>query len=653
MRRVLLGVVVSWMLVAGCSEDPAGEGDPLVPRVVGLSTTDVAVGQTVYIVGENFVDLRDGHTEVTFEGTFRRDSDGKFEAAKITVNPLFDGVLKEDGEVGGVPVAQGMGVLRLSRFGPFAVPFTASGNESGTFSGTLTVRNVLMDGTVYQSEEPMDVTVTVRPSIVIRKLEPFVGFDDDGQPLYAGCGAPALRGLQKLPYVLEVEAVGFDPEFFMYNFYGINGKDKEEVSFTHKATGKVDSIGDPASGNLIVFNAVPENDSFYYAAIRVTATVKGAEGTFVETAIPLSIHRALEFHMGMKTAVPAQYYEPQPMTGCMPGAIGSQVSYSEASTESRQNAVSVGVAKSWSTSHGDTQSTNWSEGVSETTTTSSAVTDSWSHSEAETTAESYGVSYNHSDSQSAGFSTEDGESWDWSYNEGTTNEQMQQQMGEVFGEVSTSVSAEVSAKGSIPGFAEVGGKVGTEVGATVGAKTGQTVGEVSGQHSDYGSSMGGNHSESEQFGSTTTDSTGESIDKSYALASQDEIGGATTKSEASSSSKVYDFGGASSMSDVVTTGDTVSWDQTWTDSTSHTTVQETTNRIPVGKYGVFYRQTTRLVRVGQIYSYNLCGMRDLMGELQFNEWTWAAALAIGDECGGSVMPTPAFPAAECVVPPCD
>jgi len=652
---MVLVAAMTLVMLGGCgSQSGGGSGEEFVPRVVGLSSTELSVGQTLYIVGEDFVDVDQGKTVVTFDGTFRRDSDGKFESTSFTVAPLFDGVLQEDTELGGVPVDAGMNVLRLSRFGPFSVPFSATGDQTGTFSGKLTVRNYLKSGTVQESKEPLDVTVTVRPSIVIRKLEPFVGYNADGTPVMANCGAPALRALQNLPYVLEVEAIGFEPEFFIYDFYGINGKDKEEVSYSHKAAGKVDRVGDPASGNLIVFNAVPEDTSFYYAAIRVAATVKGASGDFVETALPLSVHRALEFHMDQSTAVPAQYYQPQAMTGCIPGSIGSQVSYEESYTEERQNSVSVGVAKQWSSSHGTQQSTDWSEGVEETTSVSNESTQTWNHSEAETASESYGVDYQHSDSQSAAFSTSDGETWGWSYNEGTTNEEMQQKTGEIYGEVSGSITTQVGAEGSVPGFAKVSGSVSTEVGAMVGAKTGNTVGQTTGQHSDYGSSMESSSTSGEEYGSTTTDSVGESVDKSYALTSQDDVGGATSKTEASSSSKVYNFGGSTSVDDVVSVGDTETWDETWSSSTSHTTVVGTTNRIPVGKYGVYYRQTTRLVRKGQLYSHDLCGVRELMGELQFNEWTWAAGLAIGDECGGSTMPQPTtFPAAECVVPPCD
>ena len=53
----------------------------------------------------------------------------------------------------------------------------------------------------------------------------------------------------------------------------------------------------------------------------------------------------------------------------------------------------------------------------------------------------------------------------------------------------------------------------------------------------------------------------------------------------------------------------------------------------------------------EVRSYNLCGLASHMGELQFNEWTWAPELAIGDSCE-VVPPPPTLPAARCFIPPC-
>jgi hypothetical protein len=215
------------------------------------------------------------------------------------------------------------------------------------------------------------------------------------------------------------------------------------------------------------------------------------------------------------------------------------------------------------------------------------------------------------------------------------------------------VNVEVSGEGSVPGFAKVGGKVGTTVGASVGGSKGQTVGSTVGTSTNKGSSMSGSHSESSSFGSTTTDSTGESVSQSYALTSQDQVGGSTDVTEASSTSKVYTLGGSGGISDAVSVGRQESWEETWVTTQTNDTLMSYSGKIPMGRKGVWYRQTVRYVREAQVYSFNLCGVRELMGSLSFNEWAWSPALAVGSECGGAVMPEPDLPPAECVVPPCD
>jgi len=509
------------------------------------------------------------------------------------------------------------------------------------------------DGVTVDESDPTNLTIKVRPSIAIRKLEPFVGFNPDGTPVFAQCGTPALRALQNLPYVLEVEAVGFEPDFFVYEFQGVNGNTTGALKYSHPAKTRIDSIGDPESQQILVFNEVPEDVSFYYAAIRVTATVKGKAGDFVETALPISVHRPLEFHLGQSQGRPAEYYEPVAVSGCMPGSIGNSVTYQESHSEARQNAVSVSVAKSWNQSHGVGSSQTWSQGIQESTSVTNEESESWAHSESESLEESYGVNYEHSESQNAEFHSEDGEEWGWNFNEGTTNEQMKEDATEVYGEVAVGVQTEVSAEGSIPGFAKVGGKIGTSVGTTVGGSKGTVVGQTVGSNSSKGASMGGSHNEGQSFGSTTTDSTGESVSKGYALTSQDEVGKSTSVLESSGTTKVYDFGGAQTMEDVVSVGNEETWNETWSTTEEDSTLMSYTGKIPVGRYGVWYRQATRYVRQAQVYSYNLCGVRELVGNLTFNEFAWSPALAIGDKCGGTEMPQPDFPQAQCVVPPCE
>ena len=106
-----------------------------------------------------------------------------------------------------------------------------------------------------------------------------------------------------------------------------------------------------------------------------------------------------------------------------------------------------------------------------------------------------------------------------------------------------------------------------------------------------------------------------------------------------------------SVNNVVSQGNTESLSNTVIQSTSKTVSQGFSGYIPQGRYGIFYRQTTRWVRQAQVRSYDLCGIAQHMGEIQFNEWDWAPDLAIGEDC--STLPPPStMPTARCFIDPC-
>jgi hypothetical protein len=69
------------------------------------------------------------------------------------------------------------------------------------------------------------------------------------------------------------------------------------------------------------------------------------------------------------------------------------------------------------------------------------------------------------------------------------------------------------------------------------------------------------------------------------------------------------------------------------------------------KYGVFYRQTTRLVRKVEIVAYDLCGNWTVVGSMMLSDYTWAPDLAMGDTC--PPFPESNLPKAECFISPCE
>ena len=115
-------------------------------------------------------------------------------------------------------------------------------------------------------------------------------------------------------------------------------------------------------------------------------------------------------------------------------------------------------------------------------------------------------------------------------------------------------------------------------------------------------------------------------------------------------SRTWDFSGSSSNATVVSEGMSESENATWSESASHRTVQEFSGRIPRNQVGMFYRQTTRMVKRAEVRAYNQCGLAEHLGEIQFNEWEWAPDLALAESCDNGPPPTNLQPEA-CFIPP--
>jgi len=615
----------------------------------------MVVGEPLSFFGADFLEPSDGQTKIVFEGTYVWvDEDGFPVVEQITpttISPLYDGTFPDGASHQGVSLDEGTHVLRWNRFGPFQIPFTQQGNRAGTFKGTVSAVNIFEDGVVVEDPEPMEFTLDVKPSVIITRFEPVLGVDGDGELRSATCGSPALRGIGGLPYVLEVEAVGFEPAYFIYQLSGVN-KALQWQEFVHQADasrGGKDRLGDPTwlgdeqSPEMVVLDPVAETNEFAYAGIRITAV--DVNDNSYHTALPLQVVRPLAFHYDGNHQL-AEYYEPVVVHPPIVGGIGTSVTYSETHSESRQNAVSVNISNSWSKSKALTQSSNWSEGVGLSESVSSTNAVGISHSESESASETYGASYSSSESNNVNVSSTSGSNWGWNATEGVSGEVFQQQMNELYGEASAEFSTTVSGEGSIPGFAKVGGSVGTKVGVKGGAKTGQTEGAKEGWKSDFGTHMYGSESETLAFGSTTTDTVSENVSGTYGLQFQNTINQQVSETQATALSTTYNMGGAVGLSDGVTEGGQESWTESWVSSSTDTNLLSYSSKVPNGRCAVIYRQTVRYVRKAQLYSYDLCGIRSLAGEMHFNEWLWAPNIVIGDDCD-SEMPASTQPSAQC------
>ena len=642
--RCRLGVsLAAFLFAVACAP-----GEPIEePQILRLSTDEVVVGETLYFVGKGLPTPDEAEILLEFSGAYIwQDEEGRHIAEDVpsySVLPVFEGFFPEGGKLGAKPLAAEETVLRWNRFGPFEIPFGSLGNRQGVFRGTVRPIMMYRNGDATEGK-PLEVAIEVKPSVLVKRFEPVVGRTDDNQIITPDCGGPALRVFGGVPYVLEVEAIGIEPAYFIYEISNINGSENIQT-FTHTARGKLDSLGDPdfQPGEIVVFNGVDDDVEFSLASIRIT--VVDANNNIIETAMPVPVIRPVSFYYDGSRQL-AEYYEPVPVHGPIVGGIGTTITYAESQSEARQNAVSVTFGRSVTESLDQTQIENWSEGYSSSTFNETTTSSSRQDSEAENSSESYGVDYSSSEASSMSVTSESGTDWNYSVNEGQSSEDLEETTEGLYGEASASVSVEGGGGVSIPGIANATGKVGSTVGGTVGRESGKITGTVVGQSKEEGMSMGGSESEGTAFGSVTTDSTSESVSGSYGVERQSSINSGRSETNASEESVTYDMGGASSVTEGYSVGSTESWSETWVNTSTQSNLLSFSGKIPNGRCAVIYRQTVRYVRTAKLYQHDLCGVREKMANLVFNEWSWSPNIAIGDDCQTSLPPS-TQPPAEC------
>ncbi len=615
---LVTGALVS---LSACVQEPEPSSDP---QILEVHSDHLVVGESLYLFGKNLKADDQYVHRLLFDGTYTTDL-GDVEQVKFSVRPVYDGEVDYNGAV--------YERLRLSRLGPFENPFSRSGRP-GVFRGEITA--VLEDtnsGDQLVDLQPRSFELNVGPSVQILEF----------QPTFASCGEPAMRALPGVPYRLRVQATGLNATRYEYQVGRVNGSDGvTKYEHTHELAVVDDVVGDDEP---LFFNPVPDDERFYVTNLRVIA-YDDANNLVAETAWPLSVHRPIEVIYDGKRQI-AEHYEPEPVSGCIPGTLGTRVSYSESKSEFRQRTVSVTVSSSWMRGHGQSLSRNWSEGVSEGQSRSSSLGSELS--EDEELSESMGLSYNQSTSNDVSFDESNGESWSWSLTQGQESSEFTEEMRETYGSGSweTTVSAETEA--GIPFLAKSSVKGSVSAGVEAGVRSGTTAGTSRGTSSSRGYSTSGSTETGRSFGSSTTEGRSQSVNNSYALSRS--RGSSVNEESALDSTRTWNLSEGTSTSETVSESAETAYENTIESSSEDSVTQSFSAVVPRGQMGIFYRQTTRWVRVAEVRSFNLCGVAQHVGDLQFNEYTWAPDLAVAPSCDEK-PPAPNLPEAACYVPPC-
>ena len=291
---------------------------------------------------------------------------------------------------------------------------------------------------------------------------------------------------------------------------------------------------------------------------------------------------------------------------------------------------------------------SWREGISEGQTQSRTLGSSLT--EEESVSESMNINYNQSSANDVSFSESDGESWRWSMSEGQSNSEYADQMSDIYGSGSWTNTVSASAEGSVPFLAKASGKVTTSTGVKAGGRVGSTMGMSVTERSERGYSTSSSSDESRSFGSTTSESRGQNINNSYALSTS--ASQSLSEGESVSSQRTWNLSEGESENEVVSESENIAQQLTLSSSDQESTTQSFSGFIARGRYGIFYRQTTRWVRRAEVRTYNQCGVANHVGELLFNEFTWAPDLAVGSSCD-DFAPPPNLPEKVCLISPCN
>ena len=466
--------------------------------------------------------------------------------------------------------------------------------------------------------------VTIKPSVII---ESFCATKD--------CQSLTGNIVHLIPQKIKVSTVGFKPVKFKYEIFTL----KNSLTFENNYNSPIDSDWI----ENIVMHEIPKKNASYIANLRVTA--EDINGEKIETSLPFRVVRLMEVkHYGKYEL--AEVYEPVPVSGCIIGSIGNNVSYSESTSEIRQNSASVVISKSWSDSNSTNLSTNAAEGITIGETRN--VVNSSSLSESETYGENQTLSNSSSEGNSTSFNTSDGESWAWNISESDTTGNSSTSSGSTTlgGNASTTVGVE--GEGSLPFLAKASGSVATTVGVSGSYTNGGSETNSNAETNSRGYTTSGSQNNGRSFGSIQNKTNSSSLSGTYAYNNSDSF--STSEGNGQNSTRVWNMSENISSGKVVTTGDSESISETISESTASTTTFSYSAYIPLERSGIFYRQTSRWTRLSEIITYDLNGFPSHAGYISMSSWSWAPSLSIGDSC--VEIPEPKMESATCYIPPC-
>lgn len=440
------------------------------------------------------------------------------------------------------------------------------------------------------------------------------------------CSVLSGNIIQGVPSTVTVKSAGFPIENIRYKVvYKTDSNSQEKViQFNY------DNIS-PRNyhDQTFTFPDVPEEYQYYIAVIYVYSILQNET---IETALPVRIIRPIEV-INTVDAYIDEIYSPTPVSACIPGSIGSRVDYTETITVSKQNSVSITKTKSNSFSNSDnlSESTSESIGITETSTTTNTASTNTSENFSETESNSY----NNTEQNNFNFSTTNGENWSWNFTEQESETNTEGTNSSNTIGANGSITTGIQGEGSIPLLGKASGKVETTLGASVQYQTGSSSQNSNSTSNSRGYITAQDESNTNQYGSATSVTESSSMSGTYGFSESN--ASAISESNGQTSSRVWDMSQTFSSGKIVTEGDSEAIGKTIVTSESISTSLSYSGFIPRGKFGMFFRQTTRFVKQSKIITYDINGVQSQTFDVNFYNWEWAPSLAISNTCNVQEM----------------
>ncbi len=593
------------LALTGCAA--GGDGviaSPLgAPEIRALSSTSIAVGEELRFEGDGFPEPDEGWVDVTLEGEFV---------------PL-DGSAREPVDITLALAPNASGEVIWRSFGSHRVPF-GTGDQLGRFEGYVHATSRYFDGNEVPQRRSswMLATLDVAPSVIVRD------FRAVGETFVADCAEPAPNAINLVPYGMRVDALGFTPveaEFRISQGLVVDG------SVSTDATVVAATPEDGQAAALMQFAPVPALVDGYGVTIQVDLVEESGERHSL--VYPVTVRRPLQVYFTEPMQV-AQTYEPDPVSGCIPGGIGGlATTYAESHSETRTRSITHTETRGWEQTYGiehsETYGTSRSVGGSESATHATTATDTRTSGGSVVSTDMFSATTGLARTNHVDYSATSSDSYGWSVND------------EHFSEINGEVGAE--AGGSLFGLINIGGS----------AKGGF----VDGNRSSYGQSGSRTNGSGVEAGESGTASASASESHSRAVGAHWEQ--SQSYAETNSFTRTATWENTQSYSEAESHSETVAMSlgesdsETYSVSTTDAESLHTSGTVYAGLMGMWYRQTTRLARYGTVVAYDLCGNGTAVGHVMLDDWTWAPDLALGAEC----PPATNFPPADCLIEPCD